>query len=234
MQTGLSLHRFVDLPTTPPPLTPQVQHPMHDHLLRHDSELSPPQGGVAQAWAQGFRGTLRGVLRAALLSLMTLASCIAMADVYTEVNDKISSGQWSAAQTLIERQLQKQPADPQIRLMQSQMQTAQGQTAQAIETLQALTQEFPELPEPYNNLAVLYAGQQRFDEAARALVLAIRARPDYSLALENLGDVHIAQARQSYLKAQSLPLPGASAPLMGQRLANKIQLTGQLLQAAKP
>ena len=207
---------------------------MHDHLLRHDSELSPPQGGVAQAWAQGFRGTLRGVLRAALLSLMTLASCIAMADVYTEVNDKISSGQWSAAQTLIERQLQKQPADPQIRLMQSQMQTAQGQTAQAIETLQALTQEFPELPEPYNNLAVLYAGQQRFDEAASALVLAIRARPDYSLALENLGDVHIAQARQSYLKAQSLPLPGASAPLMGQRLANKIQLTGQLLQAAKP
>ena len=207
---------------------------MHDHLLRHDSELSPPQGGVAQAWAQGFRGTLRGVLRAALLSLMTLASCIAMADVYTEVNDKISSGQWSAAQTLIERQLQKQPADPQIRLMQSQMQTAQGQTAQAIETLQALTQEFPELPEPYNNLAVLYAGQQRFDEAASALALAIRARPDYSLALENLGDVHIAQARQSYLKAQSLPLPGASAPLMGQRLANKIQLTGQLLQAAKP
>jgi Flp pilus assembly protein TadD len=207
---------------------------MHDHLLRHDSELSPPQGGVAQAWAQGFRGTLRGVLRAALLSLMTLASCIALADVYTEVNDKISSGQWSAAQTLIERQLQKQPADPQIRLMQSQMQTAQGQTAQAIETLQALTQEFPELPEPYNNLAVLYAGQQRFDEAARALVLAIRARPDYSLALENLGDVLIAQARQSYLKAQSLPLPGASAPLMGQRLANKIQLTGQLLQAAKP
>ena len=207
---------------------------MHDHLLRHDSELSPPQGGVAQAWAQGFRGTLRGVLRAALLSLMTLASCIALADVYTEVNDKISSGQWSAAQTLIERQLQKQPADPQIRLMQSQMQTAQGQTAQAIETLQALTQEFPELPEPYNNLAVLYAGQQRFDEAASALALAIRARPDYSLALENLGDVHIAQARQSYLKAQSLPLPGASAPLMGQRLANKIQLTGQLLQAAKP
>ena len=207
---------------------------MHDHLLRHDSELSPPQGGVAQAWAQGFRGTLRGVRRAALLSLMTLASCIALADVYTEVNDKISSGQWPAAQTLIERQLQKQPADPQIRLMQSQMQTAQGQTAQAIETLQALTQEFPELPEPYNNLAVLYAGQQRFDEAASALVLAIRARPDYSLALENLGDVHIAQARQSYLKAQSLPLPGASAPLMGQRLVNKIQLTGQLLQAAKP
>ena len=207
---------------------------MHDQLQRHNSELSPPQGGVAQAWAQGFRGTLRSVLRAALLSLMTLASCIAMADVYTEVNDKISSGQWSAAQTLIERQLQKQPADPQIRLMQSQMQTAQGQTAQAIETLQALTQEFPELPEPYNNLAVLYAGQQRFDEAARALVLAIRARPDYSLALENLGDVRIAQARQSYLKAQSLPLPGASAPLMGQRLANKIQLTGQLLQATKP
>jgi len=94
-------------------------------------------------------------LRGVLMSWMAMVSCIALADVYTEVNEKISASQWTAAQTLIDRQLQKQPADPQIRLMQSQMQTAQGQTAQAIETLQGLTQEFPEVREPYNNLAVL-------------------------------------------------------------------------------
>jgi Flp pilus assembly protein TadD len=165
---------------------------------------------------------------------MALTSCAALADVYTEVNDKINSSQWAAAQTLIDRQLQKQPADPQIRLMQSQMQTAQGQTAQAIETLQALTQEFPELPEPYNNLAVLLAAQQRFDEALNALTLAVRARPDYSLALENLGDVHTALARQAYLKAQNLPPQGPASFVMGQRLDTKIKLSAQLLQAAKP
>jgi predicted Zn-dependent protease len=171
------------------------------------------------------------VLRVTLTALLSLVSCLALADVYTEVNDKINSSQWAAAQTLIERQLAMQPADPQIRLMQSQMQTAQGQTAQAIQTLQALTQEFPELPEPYNNLGVLYASQQRLDEALTALTLAVRARPDYILALENLGDVHIALAHQSFVKAQSLP---AQLPLMAPRLARKIELIKQLLQAAKP
>ena len=196
---------------------------MHDHLLRPDPELHPPHGGGGRVGSFALRGVL--------MSWMALVSCAALADVYTEVNDKISSSQWAAVQTLIDRQLQKQPADPQIRLMQSQMQTAQGQTAQAIETLQGLTQEFPELPEPYNNLAVLYAGQQRFDEALTALTLAVRARPDYSLALENLGDVHIALARQAYLKAKNLPAQG---PLMGTRLESKIQLSGQLLQPTQP
>ena len=196
---------------------------MHDHLLRPDPKLLPPHGGGGRVGSFALRGVL--------MSWMALVSCIALADVYTEVNDKISSSQWTAAQTLIDRQLQKQPADPQIRLMQSQMQTAQGQTAQAIATLQGLTQEFPELPEPYNNLAVLYAGQQRFDEALTALTLAVRDRPDYSLALENLGDVHIALARQAYLKAKNLPAQG---PLMGTRLESKIQLSGQLLQPTQP
>ena len=199
---------------------------MHQPFLRPESQRHAcPEGGL-WPWVSALHGVLA--------VWMALTSCAALADVYTEVNDKINSSQWAAAQTLIDRQLQKQPADPQIRLMQSQMQTAQGQTAQAIETLQALTQEFPELPEPYNNLAVLLAAQQRFDEALNALTLAVRARPDYSLALENLGDVHTALARQAYLKAQNLPPQGPASFVMGQRLDNKIKLSGQLLQAAKP
>lgn len=197
---------------------------MHEPFLRPESQRHVC-GGL-WPWALALRGVMA--------VWVTLTGCAALADVYTEVNDKINSSQWAAAQALIEGQLQKQPADPQIRLMQSQMQTAQGQTAQAMETLQALTQEFPELPEPYNNLAVLLASQQRFDEALTALNLAVRARPDYSLALENLGDVHIALARQAFLKAQSLPTQGPTGYMTGQRLESKLKLSGQLLQAAKP
>ena len=196
---------------------------MLESFLRHATVFLTAQGGMLMSWMKA--------LRCALLCGMILLSCWAHADLYQEVNDKISSGQWAAAQKLIDYQLKLQPADPQIRLMQSQIQTAQGQTALAIETLQALTQEFPELPEPYNNLAVLYATQQRFDEALTALTMAVRARPDYGLALENLGDVRIAMARQSYLQAQKMPLQG---PYMGARLASKIQLTGQLLQPTPP
>lgn len=173
----------------------------------------------------------RAVQHGLLLSLLTLSFSAAWADVYTDVNEKITTGQLQAAQALITRHLEKQPADPQMRLMHSQIQVAQGLQDQAIKTLQALTQEFPELPEPYNNLAVLYAGQKRFDSALTALNQAVRARPDYALALENLGDVHAALARQSYLKAKALPSQG---PLVALRLDSKIQLTGQVLQPIKP
>lgn len=195
---------------------------MHDPFLR----LRPQPHRASHRGA----GSGHAVVRALVVALLALLASGAQADLYSEVNEKIASGQWSAAQSLIDRQLQKQPSDPQIRLMQSQMQTAQGQTAQAMATLQALTQEFPELPEPYNNLAVLLAAQQRFEEALGALTQAVRARPDYALALENLGDVHVALARQSYLQAQKLP----QAPFLGARLDTKIQLTGQVIQPAKP
>jgi len=171
------------------------------------------------------------VARAVVVLSLSFLWSWAKADVYTEVNEKITSGQLQTAQSMITRHLEKQPSDPQMRLMQSQIQAAQGQTSLAQETLETLTQEFPELPEPYNNLAVLYAQQHAFDKALSSLTLAIRARPDYALALENLGDVHIALARETYLKAKAL---SAQSPLITLRLDTKIKLLGPVLQPLKP
>jgi Flp pilus assembly protein TadD len=67
-----------------------------------------------------------------------------------------------------------------------------------------LTQEFPELPEPYNNLGVLLAAQGNYPAANEALLLAIQARPNYKVALQNLGDLYAAMAQQAYAKARSL------------------------------
>jgi tetratricopeptide (TPR) repeat protein len=44
-----------------------------------------------------------------------------------------------------------------------------------------LTEDYPELPEPYNNLAVLYAQQKQYDKARTALEMAIRIHPGYAL-----------------------------------------------------
>jgi tetratricopeptide (TPR) repeat protein len=124
------------------------------------------------------------------------------ADVYTEVNALVQSGQWAQAQALAENRLKNAPTDPQMRLLQSRIQTGMGQTQAAIDTLRALTQSFPELPEPYNNLAALLVQDNRHDEALTALQAALRARPDYALALENLGDLHLALAEQAYARAR--------------------------------
>jgi tetratricopeptide (TPR) repeat protein len=193
---------------------------MHLHLALHALTLK----------AVPFRGW-RVVRRGIFVSLLVLMGSWVRADVYTEVNFQITSGQYQTAQSLITRHLEKQPSDPQMRLMQSQIQAAQGQLSLAQETLEALTQEFPELPEPYNNLAALYARQNAFEKALNSLALAIRARPDYALALENMGDVHVALARESYLKSKALP---SQSPLVSLRLDTKIKLLGPVLQPLKP
>jgi tetratricopeptide (TPR) repeat protein len=60
------------------------------------------------------------------------------------------------------------------------------------------------LPEPYNNLAVLYASQGQYDNARAALEMAIRTNPSYATAHENLGDVYAKLASQAYSKALQL------------------------------
>ena len=80
----------------------------------------------------------------------------------------------------------------------------QNRTQEAIDVLTALSEEFPELPEPHNNLAVLYASQGRYEDARRELEMAVRAYPDYAMGYQNLGDVYAALAAQAYEKALRL------------------------------
>jgi hypothetical protein len=82
--------------------------------------------------------------------------------------------------------------------------TEQVKTAEAIKIFTALTEDYPELPEPYNNLAVLYAGQGQYDKAKQALEMAIRTHPSYATAHENLGDIYAKMASQAYDRALQL------------------------------
>ena len=138
------------------------------------------------------------------MAFCTLWTCSlgVRADVYNDVNALVQSGQWAQAQALADARLKTAPTDPQMRLLQSHIQTGLGQTQAAMDTLRALTQSFPELPEPHNNLAALLVRENRHDEALAALHAALRARPDYALALENLGDLHLAMASQAFARAR--------------------------------
>lgn len=145
------------------------------------------------------------------------------ADLYTEVNALVQSSQWQKAQALADERLKTVPTDPQMRLLLSRIQTGLGQTQAAIDTLQSLTQSFPELPEPHNNLAALLARENRLAEAQLSLEAAIKAKPDYALALENLGDIHAALAVDAYGKALKIT-PNVT------RIQNKKLATEQLLK----
>ncbi len=114
------------------------------------------------------------------------------------------AGQLPAALTRVERALAQHPRDAQMRFLKGLILSEQNKTAEAITVFTKLTEDFPDLPEPYNNLAVLYASSGQFDRARTALESAIRTNPTYATAHENLGDIYAKLASQAYDKALQL------------------------------
>ncbi|WP_339537247.1 tetratricopeptide repeat protein [Comamonas sp. MYb21] len=165
--------------------------------------------------------------RAALLAL-ALSCGAAYADEYTAVEKLIQSGQTALALEQLEPKIQQAPRDPQWRFLQGVAQMNAGQRDEATATFEKLVQEYPELPEPYNNLAVLYAQNNQLEKASRALQDAVRANPGYATAYENLGDIYIRLAEQSLSKASTL------APAQQARLQPKISSLRLLVTRAQP
>ena len=122
-----------------------------------------------------------------------------------------AQGSLPAALDRVEAALSRQPRDARARFLKGVILSEQGRQADAIRIFTALTEEFPELPEPYNNLAVLYAAQGQDDKARKALEAAIRTHPSYATAHENLGDIYAKMAREAYDKALQLDAGNASA-----------------------
>lgn len=166
-----------------------------------------------------FPGVLRTSCLPWLLCGLSALPLAARADVYDDVERQLRNGQLERAEQQGQKHLQAHPQDPQMRLLISRIQDARGQSTLARETLQALVQEFPELPEPHNNLAVLLAREGRLPEAIDSLQRALQARPDYTQALENLGDLHLSLARDAYGRAGRTATPSASAQRKAQAIA---------------
>src|SRR5438309_7921590 len=107
--------------------------------------------------------------------------------------------------------LKAQPRDPQGRFLKGLILTEQKRVPDAIQMFTGLTEDYPELPEPYNNLAVLYASQGNFDKAKSALELAIHTHPSYATAHESLGDVYAQLASRAYDRALQLDKSNTTA-----------------------
>lgn len=123
----------------------------------------------------------------------------------------IREGRYATAVAKIDEALAADPKNPQARFLMGVVQTDEQQTDAAIATFQGLTQDYPELPEPYNNLAVIWAQQGKYEQARKALETALLARPDYGIAHENLGDIYARLAGVEYDRAVALEKGNKSA-----------------------
>jgi Flp pilus assembly protein TadD len=139
-----------------------------------------------------------------------------------DARELMTRKEYSAAAARIDALLATRPREPQARFLKGVVQTEQGQAAAAMATFRGLIEDYPELPEPYNNLAVLYAQKGDYENARIALETAIIAAPDWSVAHENLGDVYARLAAARYDRAAALDKGNKTAPA-------KLVLVRQLL-----
>jgi tetratricopeptide (TPR) repeat protein len=154
----------------------------------------------------------RNWLAAVCFMIATFTSS-AWADDYTDVSKLIKNGQYPEAMVKADAFLAQHPKDANMRFMKGLIFAEQNKTNDAIVVFTKLTEDYPELPEPYNNLAVLFASINQFDKARAALEMAIRTNPSYSTAHENLGDVYAKMASQAYDKALQLDSGNSGAKL---------------------
>lgn len=148
--------------------------------------------------------------------LATLAACAVLsspvfAGDVDDINQMFRKGDLSGALAKSNSYLAKNPKDAQARFIKGLIEADLGKTDDAIRTFTQLTQDFPELPEPYNNLAVLYASQGKYEDAKDALEMAIRTHPSYATAHENLGDIYSKMASIAYDKALQIDSKNTAA-----------------------
>lgn len=143
-------------------------------------------------------------LRALALGLAIGFAAPSYADNLPEIQRLIKQAQYPQALEKVDAYLSNKPKDAQGRFLKGLIFTEMGKPAEAVAVFTKLTEDYPELPEPYNNLAVLYAQQKQYDKARASLEMAIRTHPSYAIAYENLGDIYAKLASQAYDKALQL------------------------------
>ena len=192
-----------DLPLLQRLPTPTRHHPSTSHAL-----------------LRGLRNGLLGVLASGLFA----ASATSANPLSTEaIERQFRSGERTQALKQLDQALALRPRDAGLRFLQTVLLTESGRAAEAGQLLERLTEDYPELPEPYNNLAVLQAAEGQIDRARSLLEAALRLDPGYRTAQQNLGDVLLRLAQRAYETAAA----GVPAePSLQAKLRQLRELTG--------
>jgi len=140
-----------------------------------------------------------------------------------DVEKLFRGGDTTVAMQRADKAIAERPRDASMRFLRAVMLTELQRTTEAIDALNKLIEDFPDLPEPYNNLAVLLAAQGRIDTARELLETALRHDPGYAVAHENLGDVFVRLALRAFERANS--------SRSDESLQRKLRLTRELAGA---
>jgi len=156
--------------------------------------------------------SITSTLLTALTSLALMVGAnVTKAATLAEAQNLLRQGQHTKALDQANELISANPKDRQARFLKGVILAETGKLDEAATVFTKLTEEAPELPEPYNNLAVIYAQQKQYDKARTALEMSIRTNPTYATAHENLGDLYTQMARQAYDRALQIDSGNSNA-----------------------
>lgn len=193
--------------------TTTIQGLTFDPVTGEFTDALPPEGG----W-QAFARLLDKITPSVNTGIPLSAS-----QVTDRIAGMIDDGHAGDALKVIqERESAREQAgtigvDVQLQYQKARAMAALGRHDEAMALWRSMTENYPELPEPWNALAVEYARQGQLGLARDALNMALASDPAFAPALENLGHVQMALAQQAFarakaLQAQPAPRPDASGP----------------------
>lgn len=153
---------------------------------------------------------MRGMKWLCLAALALCAPAFAASPALDEAQALIARGQLEQALSRLDSHLRSAPQDAEARFARGLVLVRLNRNDDAAKAFTELTRDYPQLPEPFNNLAVIYAQQGDYDKARDALEAALATHPSYPVAHENLGDIYAALAAAAYNRALSLDQSNAS------------------------
>lgn len=149
-----------------------------------------------------------------LLLTLLLATGMARAGDLETAQKQWLAGQKTQAVATVEQALKQTPDELKLRFALGVMKLELGEQPTALDIFTALSQDFPDLADPLNNLAVIHAAQGELDLARVELEQALRLQPEHAQAQENMGDVLLRLAARAYQRAQAaLVLPSEALAL---------------------
>ncbi len=125
------------------------------------------------------------------------------ADEAAEIRTLMTRADLPGALQRAERALAAKPKDAPLRFLHAVVLMDLQRNSEALALFTQFSQEYPELPDPLNNIALLQARAGRLNEALQSLQAALRNDPGHHTARANLGQIHLMLAVQAWEQARS-------------------------------
>lgn len=195
----------------------------------------PPTALRPSPCQAAWRGLIGLLLATGLVAGTTAQAQSQTRPTVAELEQQYRRGDAQGALQRLEQALVAEPGQAPLRFLQAVLTADRGRSTEAGVLFERMIEDFPDLPEPYNNLAVLRAGAGQLDSARHLLETALRLDPGYRAAQENLGDLYLRLAVRAYGVAAQPASPSLGVePALQRKLQQSRELLRTLGVAPRP